>query len=140
MHFVRISSYLLHIFELYHYYIKNIFKLPWLCLHSNSLIIISALLHFQYQGEVTLIRASPFLGPSILMWKTLSLISKLTAAFFRTASLYTPHQEIQFPGSDQPHISTWAFWLLISSIALDIILFICHSWVRKWCLHLHGAS
>lgn len=64
-------------------------------------------------------RASPFLGPWILMWKMLLLISKLTAAFSRIAFLYIPHQENQIPGSDQPHISIQAFCLLIPLIALD---------------------
>ena len=69
--------------------------------------------HFQCQEKMTSIRASPFLGPWILMWRTLLLISKLIAVFSRIAFLCILHQENQFPGSDQPHISIQTFCSLI---------------------------
>ena len=71
---------------------------------------------FQCQEKMTTIRASQFLGPWILMWRTLLLISKLTAVFSRIAFLYILHQENQFLGSDQPHISIQAFFLFINTL------------------------
>lgn len=84
---------------------------------------------------MTFLKASPCLWTWILMWKMLLLISKLTAAFSRIAFLYIRHQEIQFPGRDQPHISISAFYWLLPSVALNRNLFIGHSWVPS----LHSA-
>jgi hypothetical protein len=64
------------------------------------------------------------------MSKTLLLISKLTVVFSKIAFLYNPHQENQFPGSDQPFTSMWAFAFNTLLKALNIILFRHHSWVR----------
>ena len=89
---------------------------------------------------MTTIRASQFLGPWILMWRTLLLISKLTAVFSRIAFLYILHQENQFPGSDQPHISIQAFCSLIHFSSSWQRPFPVSSWLRYCALLLHRGS
>ena len=96
--------------------------------------------HFQCQEKMTFIRASPFLGPWILMWRTLLLISKLTAVFSRIAFLYILHQENQFPGSDQPHISIQAFCSLIRFSSSWQHPFPVSSGLRYCALLLHRGS
>lgn len=121
---------LFHTFRIMLVTIKEyFFQIAMVWLHSDALIIMLDLncfyFHFQCQEKVTFIRASPFLGPWILMWRTLLLISSLLLCSQEITFLYILHQENQFPGRDQPHISIQG--LFINKLVVpDSILFLCH--------------